>query len=89
MEKILCNLLSAFDYEQNFPNLNKVMMQHYSNKLCKRAALRCTRLRPCLDAFHHVAKYQRQCLAAMERLIEKGGPKVQHQGRGYACHSST
>lgn len=30
----------------------------------------------CVDAFHHVAKYQRMCLEAVVRLLAKGGPKV-------------
>lgn len=76
MEKVLCNLHSVFDYDHSFPNLYKIMMQHYLHKLCKCAALRCARPRLCLDAFHNVAKYQRMCLEAVARLIAKGGPKV-------------
>lgn len=56
----------------NCLKIYNIMIQHYSNKLDKHAALRFTRSEPCLDAFHNVAEYQRMSLETMARLMEKG-----------------
>lgn len=55
----------------DFPELYNVVTQH-DFKVDKHAALRCTRLRQCLDAFHQVAKYQKMSFETMARLMEKG-----------------